>query len=206
MITRDNFIELTNNKASHPYLYSIMPIHNIPSVMEHGILSHDLAKKIAHESVALEDVQNKREVKIINTGRKLHSYANLYFDSYNPMLSRLRHLNNEICLLAIDPSIMNVPGTVVTSCNAASGIVQFVDPIEMTDVLDFDIIYKRYWVDENGHVNANNKLIKCAEVLVPDYIPYNYIAGAIVISRAVKAKLEEVGFNRNIRIDNSRFF
>lgn len=206
MITRDNFIGLTNNKAPHAALYSIMPIKNIPSIMEYGILSHELARKHAHESIALEDVQNKREIKIINAGRKLHSYANLYFDSYNPMLSRVRSHYNDICILAIDPSIMNIPGTVVTSCNAASSVVKFADPTEMTDVLNFDIIYAQYWTDDNIHVYYNNKLIKCAEVLIPDCIPYDYIMGAIVINNIAKEKLKSTGFDRNIIVDRHRFF
>lgn len=41
MFTRERFQKIT---GGHTALYSIMPIENIPSVMEHGILSHDLPK------------------------------------------------------------------------------------------------------------------------------------------------------------------
>ena len=34
----------------------IMPIRNIPSMMNHGIVSDDLAERLEHESAALEAV------------------------------------------------------------------------------------------------------------------------------------------------------
>lgn len=206
MITTENFISLTNGKAPFSALYSIMPIENIPSIIKHGILSHELACKYNHKSVALEDVQNKREIKIINA-RKLHSYANLYFDSHNPMLSKLRDLNESICILAIKPEIMNTSGTIVTDRNAASNIVQFVDTVEMTKVLNFDKIYMKYWTnDENPYVVNENKQIKCAEVLIPDCVPFDFIIGAITYNNPVKDKLLELGFNKTIQVDDKRFF
>lgn len=38
----------------------IMPMANMLSVLRHGILSFERAKKIEHESVALEEAQEKR--------------------------------------------------------------------------------------------------------------------------------------------------
>jgi len=75
-------------------LHNIMPIANIPFVMEHGILSHNLRErlKIPNHSVALEEVQELRARKVVPGGRPLHDYANLYFDAHNPMLSRIRSI------------------------------------------------------------------------------------------------------------------
>jgi hypothetical protein len=64
----------------------IMPIGNIPSVMAHGILSHERASKLAHASVAMDAIQEKRDKKHVPGGLKLHQYANLYFHARNPML------------------------------------------------------------------------------------------------------------------------
>ena len=137
LFTVERFREITGHTA----LYSIMPIENLPSVMENGILSHKLAACFDHKSVALESVQDKRERKVTNTGRGLHTYANVYFDAYNPMLSALRHENSNLCILAIRPEILNLEGVVVTDCNAASSIAQFIEPEMMTEVLNFDKIY-----------------------------------------------------------------
>jgi len=44
-------------------LHCIMPIANLRSVMQSGILSHDRTKRVGHASVALEDVQDRRRGK-----------------------------------------------------------------------------------------------------------------------------------------------
>ena len=40
-----------------------MPIANVSSVMEHGILSYERAAKLMHHSVALQQVQDRRAKK-----------------------------------------------------------------------------------------------------------------------------------------------
>ncbi|EQD40247.1 hypothetical protein B1B_14996, partial [mine drainage metagenome] len=67
-------------------LHSIMPISNIGSVMTHGVLSYERAARLAHHSVALQPVQDRRDQKQVPGGLKLHQYANLYFHARNPML------------------------------------------------------------------------------------------------------------------------
>lgn len=200
-MTRKKFKEITGHNA----LYSIMPLENISSVLEYGILSHDLAEKHAHISVALEDVQAKREQKVTNAGRTLHSYANLYFDSWNPMLSKLRQKNKEICILAINPMILELQEVVIADRNAASKLVSFITP-EMMDTLDFRKIYMKYWNDEDPFVKDANKLVKCAEVLVPDCVPASYILGAVVADGEVEKRLKELGFDKQIIVDRNRFF
>ncbi len=44
-------------------LHYITPIINVPSICAHGILSHNNAQRVQHDSVALQDVQNKRSQK-----------------------------------------------------------------------------------------------------------------------------------------------
>lgn len=65
----------------------IMPMTNMPSVLKHGILSFERAKKIEHESVALEEAQEKRDARQVPGGLMLHQYANLYFHARNPMMT-----------------------------------------------------------------------------------------------------------------------
>jgi len=50
----------------------IMPLVNIPSVLAHGILSHERAAKLIHRSVALPSVQDMRDAKQVPGGLKLH--------------------------------------------------------------------------------------------------------------------------------------
>src|SRR5205823_1165758 len=61
----------------------LSPIANVPSILEHGILSHRLADRVEHESVAMPEIQMRRRTKQVPGGRPLHDYVNLYFNVQN---------------------------------------------------------------------------------------------------------------------------
>jgi len=56
-------------------LHCIMPIGNITSVMTHGILSYERAAKLAHHSVAMQALQDKRDRKHVPRGLRLSRCA-----------------------------------------------------------------------------------------------------------------------------------
>lgn len=73
-----------------PELHCIEAIGNLESILELGILSHEQARGVPHTSVAMEAIQDRRaRVAIPGTGRKLHSYANLYISGRNKMMYKL---------------------------------------------------------------------------------------------------------------------
>ena len=117
-----------------------MPIANIPSVLVHGILSHEGATKLKHHSVAMQAIQDKRDVKSVPGGLRLHQYANLYFHARNPMLSARRH--EDVCVLRLSTEVLNLQGTVIADQNAASKYVRFYAS-KKWGPLDFDDIYAR---------------------------------------------------------------
>lgn len=43
--------------------HCIMPITNLASVLQHGILSYERAAKLPHRSVAMQPVQDRRDQK-----------------------------------------------------------------------------------------------------------------------------------------------
>lgn len=88
----------------------ITPIANLPSIFEHGILSNSRAARLAHDSVASEEVQARRR-KQLPGGRRLHEYANLYFHARNPMLFLRKDLHQTVCVLRIAPDVLDIPGT-----------------------------------------------------------------------------------------------
>ena len=69
-------------------LHYITPIVNVASILSSGILSHQLAAKVHHTSVAMREVQDIRMNKVVpgTNGRRLHDYANVYICARNPML------------------------------------------------------------------------------------------------------------------------
>jgi RHS repeat-associated protein len=77
-------------------LHFISPIENLASILEYGILCHNRAKELPHQSVAMNEIEETRRDKRIPGAGVLHDYENLYFDAHNPMLSRLRSLNDRL--------------------------------------------------------------------------------------------------------------
>ena len=198
--------ELFINKTRQTGLYNIQAIDNIPSIMQRGLLSNEKSRKIKHTSIAMEEVQERRDVKYVPNGLGLHQYANVYFDPRNPMLSARRHENENICILKFDCCILDFEGAVVSDRNASSTYAGFYPPEIGLNEIDFKLVYAAYWTDDNYYEYLRKKSIKCAEVLVPYEIPYDYVVCAAVVNQHTKQKLEQVGFDKEIIVMPKLFF
>jgi hypothetical protein len=188
--------------------HCIMPLENIPSVLKLGILSNERATKLEHRSVAMEDVQEKREQKHVPGGLKLHQYANLYFHARNPMLYKRKGEVNSLCVLRISTEILQLPGVVLADCNASSPYVRFLAPSQWA-LLDYEAIYAMDWNRQHAndpYAYRVHKARKCAEVLVPHMLEIKYVIGAYVVDEAAKTKLQSLGFERTVTIDSEMFF
>lgn len=185
----------------------IMPMVNMPSVLENGILSFDAASEIEHHSVALDEAQEKRDGKRIPGGLPLNQYANIYFHARNPMMSIRRGEAPELCVLRVSIAVLQLDGVVLADRNAAGGDrwVRFLHPSQWR-LLDFDRIYAIDWRDLDRFEYYDKKRKKCAEVLVPNCIPPNYLLGAYVLNEAVRDELAALGFSLPIEIDRNLFF
>jgi len=185
---------------------NITPLGNIPSILQHGILLHAQASKLPHLSVALQEVQDKRDIKRIPGGLTLHEYANVYFHARNPMMSRRRNEAGKICVLRISTEILQIPGAVITDQNAVSKYVKFSAPNYLR-LMDLDYVFARNWkhpdnqIDEWRHSSA-----KCAEALIPYKIPPRFLLGAYVVNDLVGAELVGLGFGLPIEINADLFF
>ena len=80
----------------------------------------------------------------------LHDYANLYFDAHNPMLSKRRDRNNEICILRISATILGLPGIIVSDQNAASDYVLFYPVKEGLKAIDKERLFAQYWTHQEN--------------------------------------------------------
>ena len=174
--------------------------------MQRGLLSNEKANGITHISIAMNEVQERRERVSVPHGLKLHQYANLYFDPWNPMLSRKREQNEEICILKFSRDVLDLKGVIVTDRNASSDYAAFYSPEVGLEQIDFKLVYARYWTDDDYYEQCRKKSIKCAEVLVPHMIPYEYVLCAAVVSDCAAEKLRLTGFERDIMVEPRVFF
>jgi len=188
-------------------LYYITPIANLLSIMQHGILSNELSKKLPHESLAMEEIQSKRANKQIPGARKLHEYANLYFDAHNPMLSKIRDRNNQICVLCVDPSVLDSSNVIISDQNASSNYVRFYTVKAGLEALNKDTIFATFWLHpDNQFEEWAHKSAKCAEVLVPDKVEPKYILRAFVASQTALATFKKPKIGLTVSVKSDIFF
>jgi hypothetical protein len=185
-------------------VHFICPFENIGSVLAEGILCkvEQRRRRPKATSIANPEVQVRRAAKLIPGGRRLHSYANLYFDARNSMMSVLRDLNDSLAILRVSHQIVDLPDVVVSDRNAAADDVIFRPAVTGIAALNEEEVYAEWW---NTGRDARQK--RCAEVLVPTRVAPEYIQGAYVRSepcRAELAKLCPPGFD--IVVDSHRYF
>jgi ssDNA thymidine ADP-ribosyltransferase, DarT len=187
-------------------LHCIMPIANISSVLAHGILSYERAAKLKHASVAMQPVQDKRDIKRVPQGLRLHQYANLYFHARNPMLFKRLNEAPSLCVLAVSTDVLKVDGAVITDCNAASDWARFLHP-DQWKLIDFDDVFAMDWRHPgNAGRFYQHKSRKCAEVLMPHQISPDMLIGARVIDEAAKARLLAESWDLPVIVDPVLFF
>ena len=186
--------------------HCIMPIANVPSVMKRGVLSYHRASKLAHRSVAMPEVQERRSKVRIPHGRPLHHYANFYLDARNPMLYKRRNNAIGLCVLRISTAARHIEGAVLADRNASSEYVRFL-AISQAKLLDLEAIYARDWQHPGDEIATfRHRSKKCAEFLVPDRLPPEFIEGAYVVHAMAKRSVEETGFVRPVTIEPDLFF
>lgn len=195
------------NRADITEMHYITAIANLPSILRHGILSHKLADKIEHDSVAMQEIQDRRQNKRIPGAGNLHDYANLYFDAHNPMLSRCRARNSEICVLQIDALVMDQADVIVTDRNAAADMVRFFPVVAGLSAISNDRVFAKYWTHPNDFYEERlHKSQKCAEVLVPQRVDTKLITGAYVANQTALEAVAAVNSMLSVRIRSDMFF
>lgn len=172
---------MTALKVKFRELYYITHLSNLPSILDHGILSHVLVnvKKIPHRRVYNEQVIVRSEKRVIREGKTLLEYANLYFQPRNPMLYEVFHGRKEnVVVLGIDPSILyENKNIVISSGNAASNESELYFRNDFEENEWKNLITKirkqvdlEYWSEYDG---TKRKIM--AELLVPDRVDPYYI-------------------------------
>ena len=178
------------NREDLDELHYISPVANLQSILAHGILSHRRAKRMSPQSIAKAEVQEKRAAVKVPGGQRLHEYANLYICARNPMLYLRRSRHQELCVLRIDPAVLDVPGTIVTDQNAASGHALFVEAPGGLRFVDKSKTFAEFWTHQGDQIAEwRHKSMKCAEVLVPDSVSANFIMGAYVSCEASRDQI-----------------
>ena len=185
----------------------IVPIDTVPSILQHGILSHSRAERVAHQSIALENVQDRRANVVVPGGRRLHEYANLYICAHNPMLLTRSGMHRDICVLRVDSAVVDLPNVVITDSNAASKYCRFRPAPAGLAIVDRERTFADWWNHPGDQIEQwRHSAQKCAEVLVPNLVPPRYIDGAYVSCEQSRQRLNGLAPGLPIVINSNLFF
>jgi ssDNA thymidine ADP-ribosyltransferase, DarT len=184
----------------------IVPIATVPSILQRGILSHRRAERIEHDSIALQNVQDRRAGKAVPKGRPLHEYVNLYICPRNPMLFKRKNSHEQICVLRVSPGVLDLPNVVITDVNAASDYVRFRPAPAGLSIVERDRTFAERWTHDDQIEKWRHSNQKCAEVLVPDVVRAPYVVGAYVSGDDSQRTLRRLAPNLPITVDPHLFF
>ena len=110
-------------------LFFITHIDNLSSILERGILSPDLVKKlkIKYTPIYSEKIVGKREYKMA-CGKRLSEFAHVYFNPHNAMLRQVLYEHASRKIIVIE-STLNVSddGICIADRNAAKDDVGFMN-------------------------------------------------------------------------------
>ncbi len=176
----------------------ITHVDNVPSILRHGILSHELiqSRGIKYTPIYDEEIVSNRRTITAPNGKSLWSFANLYFQPRNPMLYRVTREKRleDIAVIAVRRDILNRKDIFVANGNAASSNTQIqqVSP-GIIDTIAGQID-KVWWEDVDG------KRRIMAEALVPEEIPPDFIHAIYVSSHEAAAKVREALLDSRIPV------
>jgi len=188
-------------------LYHITHIDNLSSILEHGLVSHNLAHDydLLSKDISLPEVNQLRDRTEPVFNRNLHDYVPLYFYHKNPMLYLRQISESDLVILQISKVLIASEGTIFTDGNAASFTTQFRHSVEEFSSLPFENIFG----PKNWTTIPDGKRIRCAEVLVHERIDVPHIKAIICKSESLTEKVNIlIGGNSPIKVklDASYFF
>ena len=178
-------------------LYYITHVENVPSILKHGILSHQEVEKrgLTYTPIYDKSIVNSRQRKLTPDNKSLWEYANLYFKARNAMLYRvaLEKPIDQIAIIAVDyNSVVHQPGVFISTGNAASNESEFIPTTPRKKIGEAFEKFKGalgldYWSEFDG-----TKRMMMAECLVPDRVPPERITTVYTPGRLTANKVSNV--------------
>jgi len=182
-------------------LYFITHIENIPSILQHGILSHKSVedRAIAYRPIYDASIVANRKAKTAPNGRSLWEFANLYFQARNPMLYRVVYEKSpkDLAVLGVQARVLESPGSFIATGNAASDATAILPPKEgLLSIAEiWNTIRSEWWNSMDG---SKRKIM--AECLVPNSVPPDLIDTIYVASHEVAKRIKQLRLPPNIAI------
>lgn len=193
-------------------LFYITHINNLPSIFQHGILSH---QKVIERGIQFTPVYNAeivahRQERLTPDHQSLWEYANLYFQPRNPMLYKVLSETDKhnVVILGIKPQVLETKGLFIALGNAAHSLTVLVDVKTGLKAISgeyWQILNSDWWKTEDG---SKRKIM--AECLVPGVVLPAAIHSVYVASshtaEQVRALVSDLSLPVEVVVEPHMFF
>ena len=190
-------------------LYYITHINNLQSILDKGIPSHERIKQLESRFTSIHNrgTVSRRKAKSTPTGRILLDYANLYFQSRNPMMCSVLGAKKKenFVVISISKEVLHEGGVFITDGDAANFLTQFYSLPEGLKILErqWRTVQSDWW---NEHDGSKRKIM--AECLVPDNVKPDFISSIFVAGDKARNRVMQTVGERQISVeaDSHMFF
>lgn len=184
----------TTHRYGIEFLYHITHVENMPSIVEHGIWSHNAARqRFGPENISDPKVQGIRAGKTC-FGHDLHNCVCLFFNTINPMCCLKRE--EDVAVLRLSPSLLEHDRSFFSDGNAAAGPTEFYNDLKELEKLDWECIHYDYKVKDDSEKEKERKRKCAAEVLVPENISFDMVKEIVVKTEGIRQKLK-IAFDKS---------
>ncbi len=163
----------SRKRSVAPSVFYITHRDNLPSILEHGVVSHEKASSLSPANVYDENIVTRRGQKKAPDGNSLWHFANFYFQPRNPMLYRVyRCEGQDVAVLRLQKMLIK-KAHYVSIGNAAASASHFLDVKEGIAEIESDSMRKILRAGSWG--SGEEKRLIMSELLVPGEAPREYI-------------------------------
>lgn len=167
-------------------LFYITHSDNLPSILNLGILSHNLAHKngFVNTDISNQQVNARRNRIEESLGGNIHDFAPLFFTVKNPTFYYWckNKSKDNLIILKINPHILLENNVSFSDGNAAVRTTKFYSDLSDFNNLNWTLINKGSWNHYEFQIKNEQKRTICAEVLTKDKIQTHYIDEIFVYS------------------------
>jgi ssDNA thymidine ADP-ribosyltransferase, DarT len=167
----EQLIDILERKGRH--FFHFTDTRNLPSIRQHGLLSMAQLRTGVGSLVAAGGNDWSFEA---DRRSGMDRYVHLCFFNEHPMewLARQENRIESTTFLQVIPSILGLPGVLITDAVSNKADVLPLPANEMIGKLDLEVIYQRTdWRDKM--VQQRLKIARRYEVLVPNQVALEYV-------------------------------
>lgn len=155
-------------------VFYITPSENLPSIFEHGILSHEKAAGLPkHKTIYDEGIVASRGEKKTPDGKTLWQFANFYFQPTNPMLYRVhRGEGKSVVVLRLHNKVLHQAkyisiGNAASSASVILGMKEGMSTIQGKEMREI--------LEASSWGRDERRRLIMSELLVPDRVAPEFI-------------------------------